>query len=112
MKCFPRKEKTVPFLRLRLVTAGLFVQQPRFAEQENGAGGQVIQQARQGQGGVSLQQAQFAAGRDDKRRHRFVAGNLRQRIEAAERLQFVAEEFQPHRPRTGQRPQIKNAATQ
>jgi len=30
----------------------------------------------------------------------------------AERLQFIAEEFQPHRPRTGQRPNIQNAAAQ
>ena len=42
----------------------------------------------------------------------FFARNLRERIEVAQGFKFVAEEFEPHRPRAGERPDIENAAAQ
>ena len=42
----------------------------------------------------------------------FLTRNLRERIKMAERFQFIAEKFQPHGPRTGERPDIQDTAAQ
>src|SRR5262245_37604223 len=59
----------------------------------------------------SLQNSQLPA-----RRHRdaanFFFGDLRERIEVANRLQLIAEEFQSHWPRAGEWEHVENAATQ
>ena len=58
-----------------------------------------------------LQKPQFACrGQGDARN--FPARNLRERVELAQRFEFVAEKFQARRPWAGQRPDIQDAAAQ
>ena len=103
----------------------------RFAEQKNGFARQIVEQygERLDFGGASstspafrfgdswnsslrlFQNSQFTRRRQGDARN-FLARNLRERIEMAERFQFVAEKFQPHRPRAGERPDIHDAAAQ
>ena len=58
-----------------------------------------------------LEDAEFAARRDCHALNA-VPGHLRDGIERAQRLQFVAKEFQAHRPRAGEREDIDDAAAQ
>ena len=58
-----------------------------------------------------LQQAKLASRWQRHARNLF-ARNLRVRIEVAQRLQFISEKFQPHRPRTGGRKNVHDAAAQ
>ncbi len=59
----------------------------------------------------AFQNSQFAGGGQGDGVD-FFARDLRERIELAQRFQFVAEKFQPHRPRAGGRPDIEDAAAQ
>ncbi len=61
--------------------------------------------------GFGLQNSQFARRRQ-RQVGNFTARNLCERIELAQRFQFVAEKFQPHGPRTRRWKNVHDAAAQ
>src|SRR5581483_7461240 len=93
---------------------GVFRQAIRLTQQEYGLAWQVIEQRGQRFPSIiphSLKDSQLAAGRECDGID-LLAGNLRERIEMTQRLEFIAKKFQPHRPGTGHRINIQNAAAQ
>ncbi len=58
-----------------------------------------------------FQDSNFAGGGDGYFGNGF-ARNLGERVDLAERFQFIAKKFQAHRPRAGRRKQIHDAAAQ
>ena len=92
-----------PGLDLRLVTPGLLAPKiPVRTSRKMVSGGQVFQQAGDGQRRFGLLKQPSSPPGGMMMPRFLVAGDLRQRIEVAQRIQFVAEELQAHRPRAGQ----------
>ena len=58
-----------------------------------------------------LKDAKLTSGRD-RGTVDLLAGNLRLRIEGAQRLDFITEKLEAYRPRTGQREDVENTAAQ
>ena len=136
-KISPRNEKWIVFRNLLRVFVGPGGELFRFAEEKNCLWRQIIQERGEGSrrfGGTSFtspcfifsiggsgnsslrlkvlfQYSQFAC-RWQGDAQNFFARNLRERIEMAEGFKFVAEEFESHRPRAGERPNVENAAAQ
>ena len=123
----PRMVERITFRDLFQVLPRMIGKRLRFAEKHDGFGRQIIKQhgevrfTRQSTFSFghsafriphsAFQQSQLAAGREDDR-FDFFTRDLREGIEVAQRLQFIPEEFQPHRPRAGERENVHDAAAQ
>ena len=111
-KVRPRNKKRIALGNLLFIAIRMDGERIGTAQKKNSFARQIIEQRGQWFLILPLLQDAQLAGRRQSYTRNFPAGDLRERIKFAQRFQFITKKIQSHRPRTGRRKNVHDAAAQ